>query len=82
MAGISWKKRRRQLPKNYVQLVQADLLKLGIDLKPSKITDVIRGKVRNPELSIKVWGSIGQIEEKYTKLRNKADKLKKGTLRA
>jgi hypothetical protein len=80
MARLSWKQRRKLLPKNYVQHVQNALKNDCIELSTSQITDIIRGKWKNPEYSVLVWGYIRALEKKFLKLHNQANRLKQGKL--
>lgn len=76
MTKKEWKKRRKLLPNNYVQLVMQLINDQGIVVTYATVYDVIRGKNNNTSLTLTVWQAITTIQKEHQGNLKKARKLK------
>lgn len=63
------------LPSNYVQIVKEQLEKQDINLSYTKLYDIIRGKYKLSELTLKVFKEVKRLEVKQQKLKTSLEKL-------
>ncbi|MGN6416166.1 MAG: hypothetical protein ACTHMC_01650 [Pseudobacter sp.] len=76
MSKSNYRPKRNVLPKNYNQIISETLSGKGIQIKPSQVSDLIRGKNKNVILGFAVWTEVRKLEKEMIKNKKALAALK------
>ena len=70
MTKQKWKVIKKNLPKNWAQEVSKSLTEAGLSISARNISDVKRGKVKDPVIVKSVFKEIKKLSSKHKRRKN------------
>lgn len=65
MTGKIWERYKKDLPKNYAQLVQKSLSAKGFSYTLQQIKDVRSMRIKDAEMQVNVWRAIRKLRKSH-----------------
>lgn len=76
MEKQKWKVFKKDLPKNWAQIIHTTLQGKGVHLSPHQIVMVRYGSIKNHDWQLLVWQEIAKLSKLTSKIKRRLTKLK------